>query len=42
MYYYKLPDELQKDVQSALEDWRKVGKVRRLWGGRRSHVRVGF
>ncbi len=28
---YKLPDELQKDVQSALEDWRKEGKVRRLW-----------
>jgi len=28
---YKLPEELQKDVQSALEDWRKEGKVRRLW-----------
>lgn len=28
---YKLPDELQKDVQAALEDWRKQGKVRRLW-----------
>src|ERR1700719_1276632 len=28
---YKLPDELQKDVQAALEDWRKEGKVRRLW-----------
>src|SRR5262249_2624309 len=27
----KLPDELQKDVQAALEDWRKEGKVRRLW-----------
>jgi transaldolase / glucose-6-phosphate isomerase len=28
---YKLPDELQNDVQAALEDWRKEGKVRRLW-----------
>src|SRR3954470_13517865 len=28
---YKLPEELQKDVQTALEDWRKEGKVRRLW-----------
>ena len=28
---YKLPDELQKDVKAALEDWRKEGKVRRLW-----------
>ena len=28
---YKLPDELQKDVQTALEEWRKDGKVRRLW-----------
>jgi transaldolase/glucose-6-phosphate isomerase len=28
---YKLPDELHKDVQAALEDWRKEGKVRRLW-----------
>ena len=28
---YKLSDELQKDVQTALEDWRKEGKVRRLW-----------
>src|SRR5215467_1712211 len=27
----KLPDELQEDVQAALEDWRKEGKVRRLW-----------
>src|SRR5207253_1088563 len=26
---YKLPDELQKDVQAALEDWRREGKVRR-------------
>ncbi|HEX4184407.1 MAG TPA: bifunctional transaldolase/phosoglucose isomerase [Stellaceae bacterium] len=28
---YKLPEELEKDVQAALEDWRKNGKVRRLW-----------
>jgi transaldolase / glucose-6-phosphate isomerase len=28
---YKLPEESQKDVQAALEDWRKEGKVRRLW-----------
>src|SRR5215472_8457315 len=28
---YKLPEELQKDVQAAIEDWRKEGKVRRLW-----------
>jgi transaldolase/glucose-6-phosphate isomerase len=28
---YKLPQELDKDVQTALEDWRKEGKVRRLW-----------
>jgi len=28
---YKLPEELDKDVQTALEDWRKGGKVRRLW-----------
>jgi transaldolase / glucose-6-phosphate isomerase len=28
---YKLPDELNKDVQAALENWRKEGKVRRLW-----------
>jgi len=28
---YKLPQELDKDVQAALEDWRKGGKVRRLW-----------
>src|SRR5262249_17522745 len=27
---YKLPDELQNDVQAALENWRKEGKVRRL------------
>src|SRR5206468_467 len=28
---YKLPAELERDVQAALEDWRKHGKVRRLW-----------
>jgi transaldolase/glucose-6-phosphate isomerase len=28
---YKLPEELDKEVQAALEDWRKEGKVRRLW-----------
>jgi transaldolase / glucose-6-phosphate isomerase len=28
---YKLPEELEKDVQAGLEDWRKEGKVRRLW-----------
>ena len=28
---HKLPEELDKDVQAALEDWRKEGKVRRLW-----------
>jgi len=28
---YKLPEELEKDVKAALEDWRKEGKVRRLW-----------
>ena len=30
---YKLPEEVEKDVQAALEDWRKAGKVRRLWAG---------
>jgi transaldolase / glucose-6-phosphate isomerase len=28
---YKLPEEIRKDVETALEDWRKEGKVRRLW-----------
>jgi len=28
---YKLPEELEQDVQATLEDWRKNGKVRRLW-----------
>jgi transaldolase / glucose-6-phosphate isomerase len=27
----KLPEEIEKDVKAALEDWRKEGKVRRLW-----------
>src|SRR5215468_7552245 len=27
----KLPQELDKDVQAVVEDWRKGGKVRRLW-----------
>ncbi|MGH7063988.1 MAG: bifunctional transaldolase/phosoglucose isomerase, partial [Stellaceae bacterium] len=29
----KLPDALAKEHQAALEDWRKEGKVRRLWDG---------
>jgi transaldolase/glucose-6-phosphate isomerase len=29
----KLPDALSKEHQAALEDWRKEGKVRRLWDG---------
>jgi transaldolase / glucose-6-phosphate isomerase len=29
----KLPEALDKEVQATLEDWRKEGKVRRLWGG---------
>jgi transaldolase/glucose-6-phosphate isomerase len=28
---YKLPDEIQKDVAAVIEDWRREGKVRRLW-----------
>ncbi len=28
---WKLPEDLAKDHQAALEDWRKEGKVRRLW-----------
>jgi transaldolase/glucose-6-phosphate isomerase len=27
----KLPEAIDKDVKAALEDWRKEGKVRRLW-----------
>jgi transaldolase/glucose-6-phosphate isomerase len=30
---YKLPKELDDGVKAALEDWRKEGKVRRLWDG---------
>jgi transaldolase/glucose-6-phosphate isomerase len=30
---YKLPKELDDAVKAALEDWRKQGKVRRLWAG---------
>src|SRR6266699_4569190 len=29
----KLPKELDEAVKAALEDWRKAGKVRRLWEG---------
>ena len=27
----KLPEAIDKDVKAALEDWRKEGKIRRLW-----------
>jgi transaldolase / glucose-6-phosphate isomerase len=30
---YRLPKELDDGVKAALEDWRKEGKVRRLWAG---------
>src|SRR4051812_38996406 len=30
---YKLPKELYDGVKAAIEDWRKEGKVRRLWAG---------
>jgi transaldolase/glucose-6-phosphate isomerase len=30
---YKLPADLDGDVKAAIEDWRKEGKVRRLWAG---------
>src|SRR5207244_2352568 len=30
---WKLPKELDDGVKAALEDWRKEGKVRRLWDG---------
>src|SRR5712691_9675113 len=30
---YKLPKQLDEAVNAALEDWRKDGKVRRLWAG---------
>jgi transaldolase/glucose-6-phosphate isomerase len=29
----KLPADLDGDVKAAIEDWRKNGKVRRLWAG---------
>ena len=29
----KLPAPIDKEVQEALEDWRREGKVRRLWAG---------
>ncbi len=29
----KLPEELDEAVKAALEDWRREGKVRRLWAG---------
>ncbi|MBD1806610.1 bifunctional transaldolase/phosoglucose isomerase [Microcoleus sp. FACHB-SPT15] len=28
---YKLPETLNADVQTALDDWQKNGKIRRLW-----------
>ncbi|HZT87432.1 MAG TPA: bifunctional transaldolase/phosoglucose isomerase [Stellaceae bacterium] len=28
---YKLPENLDKEVKDTLEDWRKNGKIRRLW-----------
>src|SRR5271155_3404082 len=30
---YKVPADLEGDVKAAIEDWRKNGKVRRLWAG---------
>ncbi|MBV9861685.1 MAG: bifunctional transaldolase/phosoglucose isomerase [Alphaproteobacteria bacterium] len=30
---WKLPEALEKGVKETLEDWRKEGKVRRLWSG---------
>jgi transaldolase/glucose-6-phosphate isomerase len=30
---WKLPPDLDAEVKAALEDWRKEGKVRRLWDG---------
>jgi transaldolase/glucose-6-phosphate isomerase len=30
---YKLPAEIEGDFKAAIEDWRKNGKVRRLWAG---------
>lgn len=28
---YKLPEDLEKSVQTSLEDWRTSGKIRQLW-----------
>jgi transaldolase/glucose-6-phosphate isomerase len=30
---YKVPADLEGDVKAAIEDWRKNGKIRRLWSG---------
>ncbi len=30
---YKVPADIETAVKTALEDWRKEGKVRRLWAG---------
>src|SRR5947207_5693908 len=30
---YKVPAEIETGVKAAIEDWRKEGKVRRLWSG---------
>jgi transaldolase / glucose-6-phosphate isomerase len=30
---YKVPAEIESGVKAALEDWRKEGKVRRMWAG---------
>ena len=32
----KLPAPIDKEVQDALEDWRRDGKIRRLWAGNAS------
>jgi transaldolase/glucose-6-phosphate isomerase len=31
-FSYKLPADLDKEVQSGIEDWKKNDKVKRLWG----------
>jgi len=28
---YTLPEKLAKDVDASLQDWKKNGKVKRLW-----------
>jgi transaldolase / glucose-6-phosphate isomerase len=30
---YKLPADIESGVKAAVEDWRKEGKVRRMWAG---------